>query len=426
MDINTLRRCVSRLDRHAFASFVTDIFEESAERRGTYERFLPLEAAGEDVFYMPCRDSYGGSIHSVFLLHFPPLELFRPSSNLDMRDPLLVKRLAKIRGIYNGQTGYWGMVSPELRRADALSSIAFVTNLCGMEKTVYQDMLIPAYQRLKRYCGLKRPEIFVGSCDSFIETMGERAVAVFESFAQRHNDGIAITLSRNEPAVAAFAAERHLSGVMTTGALPYEPIFVRAAVEQRALLAEFDGLLRGSSLETRLEEFLTTNYKELFGSKYDRIETQLWLRCPELDFGDRARRIDIFLRNSVANDWHLFEIKRAVPLTRTIRDVPVISHHVVEAIHQIKNYARLLSKDRIKSHFADRGIEYFEPCLTVVIGRTPQIPFEQWRWVKSENEGRVSIVTFDELRGELVSRLEDRYALMESFSAAGRSVATPS
>ncbi len=419
MDVTAFKKYLPRLSRHGFASFVTELFREDTAQK--YDGFYPLVDVGEDVFYQPLRDSYGGSIHNVYLLHFPPLELFRPSANLNMQDPVLIERLKRVRALYNGKQGQWGMVSPFLDSADALDAIAFVTNLSGLEKEVYQNMLIPAYQRLKRFCGLKKPNIFVGSCDSFIDLDGDRALSTFERFIRTHTDGLVITLSPNDAKVSNFVCERNLSaGVLSESQLPYEPTYVTAAVKNRAILDEFDNLIRNSAAERMLEEFLVENYKVLFGYAYDRVETQIWLRCPELDFGRKARRLDMFLRNSVTNDWDLVEIKRAVSLTRTSHDVPVISKHVVEAIHQIKNYARLLSQDKIKKHFAKQGMEYFEPCLSVVIGRTPEIPHEQWRWLKTTNEGGVKIVTFDELRRELSARLDDRHAQIDALGREPR------
>ena len=165
-------------------------------------------------------------------------------------------------------------------------------------------------------------------------------------------------------------------------------------------------------MEAELEDFLVAHYKEIFGTKYDRVETQLWLHFPDVDITDRKRRLDVFLRNSVVNDWELFEIKRLTPVSSTYRDVPVIAREVTNAIHQIKNYARTLMQDKVKSHFAAQGIEYFVPKLSVVIGRTPAIPHDQWRWLKTENETSVNIITFDQLLSELRCRLQDRYSML--------------
>jgi len=38
---------------------------------------------------------------------------------------------------------------------------------------------------------------------------------------------------------------------------------------------------------------------------------------------------------------------------------------------------------------ADRGIEYYEPELSLVIGREPNIPVKQWRWLMSQGQSDV-------------------------------------
>lgn len=102
-----------------------------------------------------------------------------------------------------------------------------------------------------------------------------------------------------------------------------------------------------------------------FGDKYDRIESQLWLRFPEVDAGRRERRIDLLLRNSIKNDWELFEIKRPIRLTKTYRDMRVLKSEVSYAIQQARNYGEILRQDKVKKHFASEGIEYCEPVLNL-------------------------------------------------------------
>lgn len=412
LDTSLLKTQISRLSRHTFASFVTELFSTDGNSEG-HEGFLNLPEAGEDVFYQPLLDSYGGSIHRVYLLHFPPLDLFHPSRALTMNDPVLIGQLVKVRNLYKGRVGQWGMISPFLREDNALKAVGFVTNLVGIEQRVYQEMLIPAYQRLKRFCGMKKTPVLVGSCDSFIDQVPEKTESVFKEFMRKQSDGLAIAFSADGTHVAEFNNQRWMTGgVLSPTASPYEPVFVSSAVRHRAVLNEFELLLREDALEGRLEEFLVTNYKDIFGNKYDRVETQLWLRFRELDITDHNRRLDVFLRNSIDNDWELFEIKRPVAVSGTYRDVPVIAKEVINAIQQVKNYGRILAQDKVKKYFANQGIKYYEPSLNVVIGRTPQIPHDQWRWLKTSHENGVKIVTFDALMSELRCRIEDRFAVI--------------
>jgi|GEM_PF-1419261 len=413
MDTDLLKRSIARLNRQAFTSFIIQLFDSDRSAEG-HEGFYPLPEAGEDVYFQPLLDSYGGSIHRVYLLHYPPLELFHPMRALDMRDPSLIKQLVKVRNLYHGRLGQWGMISPFLRKDRALKAVGFVTNLIGIDQLLYQEMIIPAYQRLKRFCGLKKTAVLVGSIDSFIEQVPEKTERIFREFSSERVDGLVIQVSPNNADIGEFNNERWMtSGVLSPTAQPYEPVFVCSAIQQRAILNEFELLLHDEALENRLEDFLKAHYKDIFGNKYDRIETQLWLKFPDLDIDRQNRRLDLFLRNSVMNDWELFEIKRAaITLSGTYRDVPVIAREVINAIAQTKNYGRILAQDQVKRYFASQGIHYFEPQLSLVIGRTPQIPHEQWRWLKTSNEHQIKIVTFDELFGELKSRITERFILL--------------
>lgn len=209
--------------------------------------------------------------------------------------------------------------------------MGFVTNLSGLDESLYQELLIPAYQRLKRFCGLEKAPILVGSPDSFMDLVPEKTERVFCEFITKHADGLVIRISEHDASVEEFINDRWLSaGLLSPAAQPYESVFVTSAIQQRAVLEKFQHLLQQSPAENRLEEFLVANYKDIFGRKYDRVETQLWLRFPELDINGHDRRLDVFLRNSVINDWELFEIKRPTTVSGTYRDIPIIAREVSE------------------------------------------------------------------------------------------------
>jgi hypothetical protein len=240
------------------------------------------------------------------------------------------------------------------------------------------------------------------------------AQEAFQRFVAKHKDGISISLSNERIGVSTFSSERIISGGVLRGTdHPFEPGFVSPIDCGEELLAEFEGLLQHDSNESQLEEFLAAHYKDIFGPQYNRIETQLWLRFRDLDIADRSRRLDIFLKNSVINDWELYEVKRLIPLTGTYRDVPVISKEVAYALQQTKNYLRILSQDVVKRKLAQQGIEYFEPTLNLVVGKSPQISHAQWRWLVTSNSGGVKIITFDELLTEARERLRDRMRFLE-------------
>ncbi len=413
LDKTLLSRSIAHFSRHTFSAFIQELFDDP----NTFEGVYPLPEAGEDIFYRPFIDSYGGSIHEVLLQHFPPFELFRPSGRLVIDDPTLIYKLVKIRNIYQGWQGRWGMVDPFLKRDDSLKAVKFITNLFGIERKIYEETLVPAYQRLKRYCGIKKPMTFVGSPDSFVDLNPDGAEKAVQKILQEYNEGVSISISTNNVTVQNFTGERFLaSGVSPGTRCIYEPLMVGQAIRNQAVLAEFQTLIREEPSEARLQEFLVAYYKDIFGSKYDRIETELWLRFPEVDVRGKDRRLDIFLRNSIKNDWDLFEVKRAIPvLTSTYRDIPIFVSEVSHAIQQVRNYSQILGQDKVKRHFAKEGIEYFEPSLNLVIGRTPQIQHEQWRWLVNSAEQDIRIFTFDELFSEVRQRYEDHYLAFKTL-----------
>src|SRR5690606_18816258 len=111
--------------------------------------------------------------------------------------------------------------------------------------------------------------------------------------------------------INSFAADNYIpNGVLRNSKNPCESVTLKSADKSQAIL-EFEELINRNVKENVLELFLQKYYQELFGFEYDKIETQVWLRFPELDISNENRRLDIFLRNSVENDWEIFEIKRA-------------------------------------------------------------------------------------------------------------------
>ncbi|MGB0560268.1 MAG: Shedu anti-phage system protein SduA domain-containing protein [Spirulinaceae cyanobacterium] len=413
-DPNLTKKYITHLNHYAFTQFVTELFNQDLLEQGMTE-FRPFPDIGDDTFYQPYLDSYGESIHRVFLIHTPPLELFDPTREFNIDDPILLNRLARIRNHYKNCIGRWGKVDPYLEKDDALKTVGFLLNIADIDQLAYQDFLFPAYKRVKKFCGLKKPYTLLGSADSFVEKSPTSTGVALER-TLRKIDGISILIDNNGIKVREFSNERWLgSGVVKSTRSPYEPIFLNKAIHGRSILCAFESLLNSEPSESELEDFLVTYYKDVFGYKYDRIEAQLWLRFPDLDISGKDRRLDVFLRNSVSNDWELFEIKRPIRLTRTYRDAPTFSSEVHHSIQQVKNYARILSKDEVKKHFVKQGIEYFEPCLNLVVGRTPQMPHEQFRWLQSSGDSSVKILTFDNLVSELKCRLSERYAMLKDM-----------
>lgn len=309
------------------------------------------------------------------------------------------------------------LVRPQLPRFLCNSDLVtpfFVNNLARLTDQENNTLSLQ-YQAILDSLRFPSVQAQVGNIKTVIAHNDHDPIKVegaLKAVLQSYREGISITLSRDGISVNKISSEKPLfCGVANQSLYPYETIYTYTSPRDDYLMKEFAALINRNAKESDLEEFLRIHYKDIFGEEYDRIETQLWLRFPELDIAGKDRRLDIFLRNSISNDWELFEVKRAVQLTRTYRDIPVIKAEVLYAVHQMKNYARILSQDVVKKKFAEEGIEYFEPVLKLVIGRKPQIPHTQWRSLVANNEKSVELITFDDLIKEMALRFKDRWLI---------------
>lgn len=245
-----LKKQIARLNRHAFAAFVSRLFSPN---EGMLE-FEPLPDAGDGVFYQPYLDSYGYSIHKVFAYHSPPLHLFNPTNDFQIDDPFLIQRLKRIYEIYNGRIGQWGIVSPELEKEDALKSLVILSNIYGVERSIYEQMLIPAYERVIAHCNLTPQQLLVGSPDSFLEKNPEGTRKAFAETFLESTDGFSLTYTENDVAVREFCSEKCLVGGVVANTLsPYEPVFTSEAIRLRSILVELERLLQNDALESELE-----------------------------------------------------------------------------------------------------------------------------------------------------------------------------
>lgn len=403
---------LSRLTPAAFAAFLQKLFS-------TRDKPLdPRVNLGPNVFVQPILDSYGGSLHRAFVAHYVPQELFGAHPASLVADYALIATLRRVREAYSGQLGQWGMVSPYTVPARKLQVLAFLTNIHGLSREEYERTIIPAYSRLARKARIAQPRLFVGSYDSFIDLSVNATMNALSSFLRQDTDGMRIAVQGDKFVVAPFATESILTaGVLGARLLPYQPLYEGARESRNDIIEEFEELLNASIAEAKLEDFIARHFRDIFGSKYDRIERQLWLRMPEVDVTGRDRRVDLFLRNAVTSDWELVELKRTdVALTTSYRqDMPMFTREVLGAIQQLRNYSRLLLQQSIRDKLARNGIEYFEPEVSLVIGRAPSIQTARWRRLVAQS-GDVRVTTYDQLLGEMKMRAAERYTVLDPIS----------
>jgi hypothetical protein len=416
LDKNLAKAVLAQFPPSAFELFIKKLFDQdpTAAQSGMQQGSL-----GEGMFYQPLVNSYGDSLHSVFLLQYLPLKLFRhPQIDQLAEDPTLAPRLKVLKEKYNGKAGYFGMVSPELVKATLLRSIGFLVNMAGLAREDYFNIIIPRYSQLVRDSGLHAPITVVGSYDSFLDLSASKAHELLKEFLTDRCDGISIQLGDEGTQILPYSSQASFeSGVLKSNACPYEPIIATASKRNRQLILELEDLIQKGSSEKQLETFLADHVHDIFGGRYDRIEPQIWLRFPELDIAGKERRIDLFMRNSISRDWELFEIKKPISLVREYRDGQTLVAEVANGITQLKRYARLLSAPSIKERLKKSGIEYFEPTLTLVIGRRPNILPEVWRWLLTTHQNDVRLMTYDDILAEMRGRLMSFRHLIDQLSS---------
>lgn len=299
-----------------------------------------------------------------------------------------------------------------------LDVLYFILNSKGLDEDYYRSILMPKYQSLIADIGLNWNDDFglgIGSPDSFMDLNFENCIQVLTDLL-KESDELTIELSNNRRNIRYSNSEKYLySGVGHISSSPYHPIFKNNLTSQNELIHEFENIIQSNPTEKKLENFLKQHYKDIFGFKYDRIETQMWLKFPQLDINNKNRCIDIFLHNTVISDWELFELKKIIPLTKTYRDIPTLTSEIYTSIQQILNYERLLKQDNVKEYFKREGIEYFEPSLHLVVGKSPTVSTSQWRWLINTNRS-VKLTTYDELIEEMKLRYCERESAIIEIS----------
>ncbi|HEY9815672.1 MAG TPA: Shedu anti-phage system protein SduA domain-containing protein, partial [Candidatus Obscuribacterales bacterium] len=289
---------------------------------------------------------------------------------------------------------------------EVITSFYILSNLSGLAESYYQDALLPQIsQALGRVGWTENVVSGIGTPDSFFQNDPQTASDVLEDFLSSYSDGLCISIyPERPPDVSMYMCGKHLtSGVSRQTFFPCESVVKITRTSE--ILEEFQELLQRQLSEAQWEAFLKHHYQEIFGPYYDRIETQVWLRLPEIDPEVSGRRIDLFLRNAVAGDWELVELKRPSPIFRSKRSIPGFCAEVNDAIQQIKHYDRILRSDSVRKRLAEEGIEYYEPELKVVIGRRPSIPQKDWRWLLKSCDRDVKLITYDCLIEEMKARI---------------------
>ena len=259
-------------------------------------------------------------------------------------------------------------------------------------------------------------EVGIGNINTLMnaqENPSNEYYKMVEKFFIQNDSGVCITPSDDRILATRFVTEREFDGIITPSSTVFQPI-IKKVLDADDKLVEFNELINSNVKESILEDFLYANYHLIFGEKYDTISTQVWLDFPEFDIGNQNRRMDILMRDAVLQDWEVFELKRAsVKLTKSKSDVPLFVSAVNDAIMQLKNYKYILNKDEVKRSFEQKGIEYFDPKINLVIGNRPNISKKKWDWLLSQYKD-LNILTYGDLYDDAKKRLNVWKELLKS------------
>lgn len=386
-----MRNIISHFDQNAFQSFFHELVTFSNNGIKIPERINDnIWASQAERFFQS---------EEVFFLSYYPFQIFNNFSveKLDLnsiRDSMLYYEKNKPS-------------SPWLPTSGTLYYI--INNFDSRELNIDDYKLIEYYEKgLNNYFQFSTPTIGVGNINTFFtasDNNPENLNVVFNKFIEKYREGICISISPHKILASEFLTQTELSGVTKGSQYILQPTIKLPCYN--TVLNEFNRIINSEVHENELEDFIKEYYQELFGSQYDRIATQLWLKFPEIDIGGRERRMDIFMRNAVSDDWELFELKRAnVNLVKSISGIPMFTDVVHKAICQAKNYQRILNQDHVKRKFAAEGIEYYEPEINIIVGKKPSISQQQWRRIITENSNGIKIQTYDAILSEAAYRLK--------------------
>lgn len=385
------RIAIRHLNKNGFEAFVKYLIENDSN----FYTARSLTNIDERIIECPPERYFQSA--DAFFLSYHPTSLYKDFSlrNID------IDCLGKMISNYLKKRTY------SLWLPTDGTTIYSINNYDSSNLGISDEELLFYYE--KNLCGLLSEDIRlgIGNVNTFLqkaESEGGDVSGTVSSFFNGLRDGLSISISDNGISADFFVGGKELPGITAYSHSIANPVI--KLVSMSNVLDEFNLLLNSESKEQELEEFLSEHYRFLFGEKYDCIMTQLWLKFPELDIGNSNRRLDVFMRNSVSSDWELFELKRpSVQLTKSVRDVPVFTSEVTNAIAQVRNYKHLLAQDSVRRKFEKEGIEYFEPEIHLVIGKRPEISNAQWRRIVSD-ESSLKILTYDEIYKSAEARLK--------------------
>lgn len=407
MNVHTLKALIGRLNGNAFIQFLHTFFDLTYGSLKQNVNFGNNNELCSNLFKVLVDDANNPPTCSFrnYYFYVPliyPLDLINDIKKIKIELPGLLNILDIIS---NNYLQWKRDVLPKkphddfrVNAGELIEHVYLLMNLSNINKEDYFKHIIPKYEKLLVGLKFDKSVAGIGSVDSFCERNYFKTVEAFDKFVNNNYEGLCISVNEdNGIGVDRYCSQKYLeNGVTGLSKTPIEPVILLNQSKEE-ILVEFERLINTNAKECQIESFLKKYFREVFGCEYDRIETQVWIKLKEFGYFGKNRKLDVFLRNSLLNDWELIELKRPKSILSNYRDINVFSGEVYKAIEQVRLYNRYLQNDRIKKYFSSEGIDYIVPELKLVIGKKPQISIEDWRYLLKSNDKDVKIITYDTL-----------------------------
>jgi hypothetical protein len=189
MEENLLRNIITSLNKAAFSKFIYDLwcFKDSSvglESSKTYS----LPKIGDNIFehYQTQYTTkekimIDRQIYNLVIPFFYPLDLFNNPNSIIINDTQTLQYLKKYKRIVDKRHSSWFYPTDGMYY---IPNIAFITNYSGLHEDVYQNVLIPAFEKLIDEIGLDA-QTAIGTVDSFIEREKDITMKVFHQFFEK-------------------------------------------------------------------------------------------------------------------------------------------------------------------------------------------------------------------------------------------------
>lgn len=283
------------------------------------------------------------------------------------------------------------------------SFFLFFTNICGEEfpeEDTYSelahevcDRVLDLHRSRHPTFGFGNPSIFMEKCPDAIERFALQLLNSPSSYYLVAREGrVCVAPVTEHGQYVAGEARLARYGLSTvTSALPNSSLIAPG------ILKEFETLLNSPSVkEDDIQSFLAENSQLLFSldERYTELRPHVCL------YDKDCNRLipDFMVRLDESSQWHLVELKLPVDrLTVQCGGHTRLSAKAAKGIAELLQYRDVFSSKDLRARIRqEHGINAYEPCLVLVIGRGRHGHRSSWI-PRTLDLPRVDIVSYDYL-----------------------------